>query len=78
MEALHEGDGATVVDLDRCVGCGLCVCTCPTGAVTLRTKPATRTPPKDLKALYGQIMTERFGLLGTAKRIGKALLGRPI
>ena len=35
-------------------------------------------PPKDLKALYGRIMTERFGLLGTAKRIGRALLGRQV
>ena len=78
MDALHAGDGATAVDLDRCIGCGLCVCTCPTEAVTLRAKPAATAPPKDLKALYGRIMTERFGLLGAARRIGKVLLGRPI
>jgi Fe-S-cluster-containing hydrogenase component 2 len=78
MEALGAGDGATAVDLDRCIGCGLCVATCPTEAVTLRAKAEKAVPPKDLKALYGKIMTERFGLLGTAKRIGKALLGRQI
>ena len=78
MEALGSGDGATAVDLDRCIGCGLCVATCPTEAVTLRAKAEKAVPPKDLKALYGKIMTERFGLLGTAKRIGKALLGRQI
>jgi Pyruvate/2-oxoacid:ferredoxin oxidoreductase delta subunit len=78
MEALHAGDGATAVDLDRCIGCGLCVCTCPTEAVRLHAKPRETVPPKDFKALYGRIMTERFGLLGTAKRIGKALLGRQV
>jgi Na+-translocating ferredoxin:NAD+ oxidoreductase subunit B len=78
MEALRAGDGATVVDLDRCIGCGACVPACPTGAVTLRAKARPTVPPRDLKALYARIMTERFGLLGTAKRIGRALLGRQI
>jgi H+/Na+-translocating ferredoxin:NAD+ oxidoreductase subunit B len=78
MEALHAGNGATVVDLDRCIGCGACVPTCPSEAVKLRAKVRETVPPSDLKALYGKIMTERFGLLGTAKRIGKALLGRQV
>jgi Fe-S-cluster-containing hydrogenase component 2 len=78
MEALLSADGATTVDLDRCIGCGACVGTCPTGAVRLRAKAQQSVPPKDLKALYGKIMTDRFGVLGTAKRIGKALLGRQI
>ena len=78
MEALAAGDGATAVDLDRCIGCGVCVPTCPTGAVKLRAKAQETVPPKDLRALYGKIMTERFGLVGAAKRIGKALLGRQI
>jgi Pyruvate/2-oxoacid:ferredoxin oxidoreductase delta subunit len=78
MEALHAASGATAVDLDRCIGCGLCVCTCPSDAVTLRAKAQAGAPPKDFKALYGRIMTERFGLLGAAKRIGKVLLGRRI
>ncbi|HUL78181.1 MAG TPA: 4Fe-4S binding protein [Vicinamibacteria bacterium] len=75
MDALRSGEGATAVDLDRCIGCGVCVSTCPTEAVKLRAKGEETVPPKDLKALYGRIMTERFGLLGTARRIGKALLG---
>jgi H+/Na+-translocating ferredoxin:NAD+ oxidoreductase subunit B len=78
MEALHTGDGATVVDLDRCIGCGACIPTCPSEAVKLRPKATETVPPRDLKALYGRIMTERFGWLGTAKRIGKVLLGRQV
>jgi ferredoxin len=78
MGALAAADGATGVDLDRCIGCGVCVPTCPTGAVTLRAKAREAVPPKDLRALYGRIMTERFGLLGTARRLGRVLLGRQI
>jgi electron transport complex protein RnfB len=78
MEALRAGDGATVVDLDRCIGCGACVPTCPSEAVTLRAKARETVPPRDIRALYGRIMKERFGWLGTATRIGKVLLGRQV
>jgi Fe-S-cluster-containing hydrogenase component 2 len=78
MQALDFAEGATAVDLDRCIGCGLCVPTCPSEAVRLRARQSETVPPRDLKALYGRITVERFGVLGTAKRLGKALLGRPI
>jgi H+/Na+-translocating ferredoxin:NAD+ oxidoreductase subunit B len=78
MEALHSVEGATAVDLDRCIGCGLCVSTCPTGALRLQTKPRERVPPKGLKALYGRIMLDRYGVPGTVGRIGRAMIGRRI
>jgi H+/Na+-translocating ferredoxin:NAD+ oxidoreductase subunit B len=78
MEALRAGDGATAVDLDRCIGCGVCMPTCPTEAIRLRAKAEETVPPRDLMALYGRIMTERSGLLGTARRVGRALLGRQV
>jgi Pyruvate/2-oxoacid:ferredoxin oxidoreductase delta subunit len=78
MQALAADQGATAVDLDRCIGCGACASACPESAVTLRAKAQVEVPPKDLRNLYGRIMTERFGLLGTARRIGRALLGRQI
>jgi Fe-S-cluster-containing hydrogenase component 2 len=78
MDALHSVDGATAVDLDRCIGCGLCVSTCPSEAVRLRAKESETVPPRDLRSLYGRMAVERFGLMGTARRLGRALLGRPI
>jgi electron transport complex protein RnfB len=78
MDALRSMDGATAVDLDRCIGCGLCVSTCPTEALRLRAKVRETVPPRGLKALYGRIALERYGLPGTLKRIGRAMLGRRI
>jgi Pyruvate/2-oxoacid:ferredoxin oxidoreductase delta subunit len=78
MDALRSVDGATAVDLDRCIGCGVCVPACPTEAIRLCAKDEPTVPPKDLRALYGRITLERYGVLGTAKRVGKALLGRRI
>jgi Pyruvate/2-oxoacid:ferredoxin oxidoreductase delta subunit len=78
MDALRSADGATAVDLDRCIGCGACVGTCPSGALRLQAKARPSAPPKSLGALYGKITAERFGWLGTAKRVGRALLGRQV
>jgi len=78
MEALRSGDLATLVDLDRCIGCGVCVPTCPTEAIQLRAKVRETVPPKSLASLYGRITLERFGWLGTARRIGRLLLGRQV
>lgn len=78
MDALVSANGATVVDQGRCIGCGLCVTTCPSEAVRLRPKDRVTVPPRGLPAMYGRLMVERFGLLGTAKRIGRAILGRQI
>jgi MinD superfamily P-loop ATPase len=74
MDALALVDEVTTVDLDRCIGCGLCVTTCPTDAVQLVKKHKPTVPPKDRGALYKQITKERFGVLGTAKIVGKSLL----
>jgi Pyruvate/2-oxoacid:ferredoxin oxidoreductase delta subunit len=78
MEALSTGDGSAHVDHARCIGCGLCVPTCTTGALRLEARAAAATPPRDLRTLYARITLERFGVLGMAKRVGKALLGRRI
>jgi Fe-S-cluster-containing hydrogenase component 2 len=78
MEAISYGDDGASVDLLRCIGCGLCVSTCPEGAIQLYEKAETKTPPRDQDAMYMKIMTERFGPLGTAKIAAKKMLGMKI
>jgi ferredoxin len=38
-------DALAVLNTDRCIGCGLCVTTCPSGALTLARKPPDNLPP---------------------------------
>ena len=78
MDALDSADGATRVNDDRCIGCGLCVTTCPSEALSLVAKEQETVPPPDQRSLYQKMLFERFGLLATAKMMGKALLGRRI
>lgn len=78
MDALDSADGATRVNDDRCIGCGLCVTTCPSEALSLVAKEQETVPPPDQRSLYQKMLFERFGLLATARMMGKALLGRRI
>jgi Fe-S-cluster-containing hydrogenase component 2 len=78
MDALDSSDGATRVDEDRCIGCGLCVPTCPSEALSLVPKSRETIPPADQRSLYKKILVERFGPLRTLGMMGRALLGRRI
>jgi Fe-S-cluster-containing hydrogenase component 2 len=39
VHAIAEQDGISVVDRERCIGCGLCVTGCPNDVAELRRRP---------------------------------------
>jgi len=55
MEALKIVDEVCTVDTGRCIGCGNCVPTCPTKAITLQKKEKQWVPPKTLEDLFRKI-----------------------
>jgi Fe-S-cluster-containing hydrogenase component 2 len=78
MEAISHEDGPSSIDPLRCIGCGLCISTCPGGAIQLFEKADAEAPPKNQNALYMKILLERFGPLGTTKLVAKKALGMKI
>jgi Fe-S-cluster-containing hydrogenase component 2 len=61
MDAIDVTDGIAGIDLERCIGCGLCVTTCPTDAIELIKKAEDQLyePPKTGVETYIRIMQER-------------------
>ena len=64
MDAITSPDGKAVVDRARCIGCALCLSTCPSGALRLEALDHPNIPPDDTKALYLKMFEDRFGRLG--------------
>jgi Pyruvate/2-oxoacid:ferredoxin oxidoreductase delta subunit len=78
MNAILMVDGNAQVDSTRCIGCSLCVTTCPSHAIRLQKKDTARVPPDNTKALYVQLLQERYGPAGMAKLAARKMLGMKI
>lgn len=65
-----------VVNLDRCIGCGVCTAQCECSASRLQKKAKRRKPPKTPDIMYAKIMIERFGLMPTLKTVSQILMGK--
>jgi Fe-S-cluster-containing hydrogenase component 2 len=50
MEALELDDNTVALDVDRCIGCGLCITACPTESLSMVRKPEAEQPevPKNM------------------------------
>lgn len=62
MDAVMVEEEAVSIDLDRCIGCGLCVTTCPTEAITLVRRPEEELyePPVTGAETYRTVAKERM------------------
>ena len=60
MGAIEEGDDSNYVIRDKCIGCGLCVTTCPAEAIKLIRKDSEEiiSPPKDEMEWYEKRASE--------------------
>jgi Pyruvate/2-oxoacid:ferredoxin oxidoreductase delta subunit len=77
MEAISRADGPALVDHVRCIGCALCVSTCPSDAMRLVARPAGNPPPPDdTRGLYMRLFKERYGARGMAQLGARHLLGQ--
>jgi Pyruvate/2-oxoacid:ferredoxin oxidoreductase delta subunit len=81
MEAIQV-NGTAQIQEGRCIGCGLCVTTCDTGALSLERKPENEQPyiPKDtvenlmrLGRQRGVINTPNLVLMGLRSKIDRLL-----
>jgi ferredoxin len=56
---LDEEAGISVVDLTRCLGCGLCVASCLDEAVELKNREMEVIPPRTGEDMFEVIMSNR-------------------
>jgi Fe-S-cluster-containing hydrogenase component 2 len=75
---IKKDDGKSSVNLDRCLGCGNCIITCKTGAMTLEEQEEIFTPTKTHMKLFLKFVKNKYGTLGTLKMLGKYLIGRKV
>jgi Fe-S-cluster-containing hydrogenase component 2 len=71
MEAIKTEDGRSFIDADRCIGCGLCISTCPVNAVKMlrKSKPDQRKVAKDMQLTYLELAKNR-GKINTPRLVG--------
>jgi ferredoxin len=72
MEAVVENEEAMKVDLARCIGCGLCISTCPEGALSLVPKLGGARVPANYFDTLTMIARDRglgFGNLNPVMRV---------
>jgi Fe-S-cluster-containing hydrogenase component 2 len=59
MEALTLEDERVVLNSDRCIGCGLCVSTCPTSSLILKRKSVSKRVPLNMATTWKELSLAR-------------------
>jgi Fe-S-cluster-containing hydrogenase component 2 len=59
MDAIKFDADIYQVDMARCIGCGLCLSTCPAGAVSLVKKAEVAPVPENVMEMRLTIVKER-------------------
>lgn len=57
--ALTMDDDLAVIETSRCIGCGLCITTCPTGALQLTRREGHQLPPATARDLVEQVVKHK-------------------
>jgi ferredoxin len=71
MEAVYLDDSKAVLNLNRCIGCGLCVSTCPTNSISLVRKPEGEQPYVPENVVETNIkMGKARGKMGIGRTMG--------
>ena len=67
---MNQKTSCARVDPTLCMGCGVCVPSCPQKALTLQENDRIIEPPKTIDDLFDEMMEKKKGRLG---KIGVAL-----
>ena len=78
MDAIQIENKKAIIDLYRCIGCGLCVTTCNQEALSLLEKTKKTIPPRNAAMLYLGILSDKVSKRKMMGNMLKLLTGRQL
>jgi ferredoxin len=78
MDAIITDVGNYRADMERCIGCGLCVTKCKPKAAKLIKKEKLTVPPLNTELLYLSILAEKAGRQKMMVNMLRLLMGKPL